>query len=91
MGMLTLMGGAVVSAKQGLEFSAAQQVGVGVELRLIPFIPLRVGYNTDFSGSTISGGVGLKLGPVRLDAALANTTSGDHMGFNGAVGFSFMN
>ncbi len=91
-GMLTLAGGAIINATKGLDISAAKQVGVGLELRLIPFIPLRAGLNTDFAGgTTLSAGFGLKLGPVRMDAALASTTAGDHQGFQGALGLSFMN
>ena len=90
-GKLTLAGGATIRAKQALDLGAAQQLSGGVELRLIPVLPLRAGISSDLAGGfTFAGGFGLKFGPVRIDWAGANSTSGAHKGFQVAVGMSVM-
>jgi hypothetical protein len=92
LGPLHLAGGITLRAREGLTREAASHAAVGAELRIIPFLPLRAGIATDLaSGTTLSGGFGLKLGPVRIDTALSNTPSGDHQGFLAAVGISIMN
>ena len=88
----TVAGGITLRAKRGLDPGAAQQLSAGAELRPAPVLALRAGLSSDLaSGMTLGGGIGLKLGPVRLDAALANTLSGDHKGFQVALGASIMN
>ena len=90
-GMITIAGGVVLRVKQALDVGAAQQVSAGAELRLIPILPLRVGLSTDLAGGfTLSGGLGLKLGPLRFDGAVANSASGDHKGFQAAVGVAIL-
>lgn len=53
----------------GLELGPGTQVGVGAELRLIPFVPLRAGVTTLGDGLRLSGGFGLEFGVVNLQAA----------------------
>jgi hypothetical protein len=90
-GILTVAGGATIRAKQALDLGAAQQVSAGAEVRIIPFLPLRAGLSSDLAGGfTISGGFGMKVGPLRMDWAGANSTSGAHKGFQVAFGLSVM-
>jgi len=53
----------------GLELGPSTQVGVGAELRLIPFIPLRAGVTTVGNGMRFSGGLGLEFGVVNIQFA----------------------
>ena len=55
----------------GLELGAKTQIGVGAELRLIPFIPLRAGITTLGDGMRYSGGLGLEFGVVNIQASAA--------------------
>ncbi len=54
---------------EGIELGPKTQIGVGVELRLIPFIPLRGGITTLGDGMRYSGGFGLEFGVFNLQAA----------------------
>ena len=54
---------------EGIELGPKTQVGLGVELRLIPFIPLRGGITTLGDGMRYSGGFGLEFGLFNLQAA----------------------
>ncbi len=53
----------------GLELGPSTQIGVGAELRLIPFVPLRAGVTTLGDGMRLSGGFGLEFGVVNLQFA----------------------
>ena len=53
----------------GIELGPKTQVGLGVELRLIPFIPLRGGITTLGNGMRYSGGFGLEFGWFNLQVA----------------------
>ncbi len=53
----------------GLELGSKTEFGVGAELRLIPFIPLREGVTSIGNGMRYSGGVGLEFGLVNMQAA----------------------
>ena len=45
-------------------------IGVGAELRLLPFLPLRGGFSRVSGGAVhFAGGLGLELGPVHFSAA----------------------
>lgn len=91
-GPVTLMGDAMVQLRSGLGSTTTKRVSAGAELTAIPVIRLRAGLATDFNGGiTLAGGVGLKAGPVRLDASVANTTGGDRQGAIVAVGLGIMN
>jgi hypothetical protein len=54
---------------EGIELGPQTQVGVGAELRLIPFVPLRAGVTTLGEGMRYSGGFGLEFGVFNLQAA----------------------
>ena len=91
-GMLTLVGGLEFRVKQGVVGSDPQLASVGAEILPLGVIALRAGLATNFEGGTTLGvGGGLKLGPIRLDAGLTSTSSGDRKGFQAATGFSIMN
>ncbi len=66
---ITLVGDIRQRVGDGLERGAATQIGVGAELRLIPFVPLRGGITTLGNGMRFSGGLGLEFGVVNLQAA----------------------
>ena len=53
----------------GIELGPQTQIGLGAELRLIPFIPLRGGITTLGDGMRYSGGFGLEFGLFNLQAA----------------------
>ena len=45
-------------------------MGVGAELRLLPFLPLRGGFSRLSGGAVhFAGGLGLELGPLHVSAA----------------------
>ena len=54
---------------EGIELGPKTQIGLGAELRLIPFIPLRAGITTLGDGMRYSGGFGLEFGFFNLQAA----------------------
>jgi hypothetical protein len=53
----------------GLELGSRTHAGVGAELHLIPFVPLRAGVTTLGNGMRYSGGLGLEFGVVNLQAS----------------------
>lgn len=75
----------------GLDLGPQTEVGVGAELRLIPFIPLRAGVTALTGGMRFSGGIGLEFGIVNLQAAASllnvdgrnDTTAGFTLSFGG--------
>lgn len=54
---------------EGIELGPDTQIGLGAELRLIPFVPLRAGVTTLGDGMRYSGGFGLEFGAFNLQAA----------------------
>lgn len=53
----------------GLEIGPKTQIGVGAELRYIPFVPLRAGLTTLGEGVRYSAGLGLEFGVVNFQFA----------------------
>ncbi|MBP7550963.1 MAG: hypothetical protein KA761_11805, partial [Gemmatimonadaceae bacterium] len=53
----------------GIDLGPSTQVGVGAELRLIPFVPLRAGVTSIGDGMRYSGGLGLEFGVVNFQVA----------------------
>jgi hypothetical protein len=49
-------------------------VGVGAELTLIPFLPIRGGFAVVSGGYEAAGGAGLRLGPLEVSAAVSLRT-----------------
>jgi hypothetical protein len=90
-GPLTIAGGLMFRPGLGIEPAAAQSVSAGAELRIIPFLPLRVGFTNDFgSGTTVGLGAGLKFGPVRFDGAFSSAPGGDYRGFQLGFGLGII-
>jgi F plasmid transfer operon, TraF, protein len=90
-GPVLLAGDAQFRVAKGIVAGPAQRLSVGAELPL-SVIRLRGGVASDFSGGfSLSGGLGFKLGPVRLDFAAATTPGGDRQGLMVATGLSVMN
>jgi hypothetical protein len=66
---LTIAGDIRQRFGDGLELGPKTQIGVGAELRLIPFIPLRAGVTSLTGGMRYSGGFGLEFGVFNLQAS----------------------
>ena len=60
---------------EGHPFEPASHLGVGAEIRPLPWLPLRGGAAVESDGFLLSGGAGVGLGPVRLDGAAARRTT----------------
>lgn len=54
----------------GIDLGPDTQIGLGAELRVIPFVPLRAGVTTLGTGMRYAGGVGLEFGVVNFQAAV---------------------
>lgn len=75
----------------GIDLGPETQLGVGAELRIIPFIPLRAGVTALSGGMRYSGGIGLEFGVVNLQAGASlrsasgrnDTTAGFTLSFGG--------
>ncbi len=72
----------------GISLSPKSRYGVGLQWKIIPFLPLRAGYANTPDATFLTGGVGLDLGLVRLDLAggVNTKTSGDGVA---AIGLTF--
>ena len=76
---------------EGLYLGPQTQLGVGAELKLIPFVPLRAGVTAMSGGMRYSGGIGFEFGVVNLQAAASlvstdgrnDTTAGFTLSFGG--------
>lgn len=68
-GRLTLAADLRTRFGDGLELGPQTQVGVGAELKLIPFVPLRGGVTALSGGMRYSGGIGFEFGVVNLQAS----------------------
>ena len=66
---LTLTGELRHAVKENLDVGARNHVGVGAELRILPILPLRAGVSLVSGGYQLSGGLGLKLGPMQVSAS----------------------
>lgn len=60
---------------EGMEVGPATHAGIGAELRLIPFIPLRAGVTALSGGYQYAGGVGLELGLINLGLSASHRRS----------------
>lgn len=79
---LTITADASTRIGDGIEISPKMHIGVGAELRIIPFLPLRAGVAAVSEGYQIAGGAGLRLGPLELGfgASMRSTNSGTEYG-----------
>jgi hypothetical protein len=61
---------------EALVHGAGSHVGMGVELRVLSFLPLRGGFSRVSGGAVhLAGGLGLVLGPINLSAAYLTETN----------------
>jgi len=87
-GPVRLAGDAAFELTDGIVPGASKRVSVGAELP-ISVVRLRGGLATMFDGGVaFSGGLGFKMGPVRLDFAAGTTPGGDRQGLTFATGLS---
>lgn len=90
-GPVLLSGDARFELADGIVPGPKQRVSVGAELP-VTVLRFRAGLATDFDGGVaFSGGLGFKLGPVRLDFAAATTPGGDRKSLVVATGIGIMN
>jgi hypothetical protein len=68
---LTLTGEVRHAMEENLQVGGRTHLGVGGELRIIPFLPLRAGVAAVSGGYQASAGLGLRLGGMELAAAAA--------------------
>ncbi|MFW5950725.1 MAG: conjugal transfer protein TraF [Gemmatimonadota bacterium] len=68
---LLLTGDVRHALDDNLDIGVQNHLGVGAELDIVPFLPLRAGLAAVSGGYQLSGGAGLRLGPVQLSAAAA--------------------
>jgi hypothetical protein len=82
MDKLTITADASTRIGDGIEIGPKMHVGVGAELRIIPFLPLRAGVAAVSEGYQVAGGAGLKLGPLELGfgASMRSSLSGTEYG-----------
>lgn len=75
---LTVTGDIRHSLEENLSVGPRSHVGIGAELTVLPVLPLRAGLAVISGGYQLSGGLGLRLGPVQLAAsgALQDTDVG---------------
>ena len=74
LGGIRLAGDAAIRLSDGIDRPPASAVAVGAEYVLMGLLPLRAGFGTDFDGTNrYSAGVGLYLGPVRIDVGGSQT------------------
>lgn len=74
---------------EGLEIGPESHAGVGAELRLFPFVPLRAGYARIAGGHQFGGGAGVEIGPVRFSASYGQRTTDLGTDDMAAVGLTF--
>jgi len=73
----------------GLDVGPKFQMGVGAELRALPFLPLRAHAGIVSGGVQIGGGASLVLGPLNLSGAIALRTNDIQNATLGIVTLSF--
>jgi hypothetical protein len=86
---LTVTGELRHAVKDNLAVGARNHVGVGAELTILPILPLRAGVSLISGGYQLSGGLGLKLGPIQLSASGAVREAELGSDAVGAVGLTF--
>jgi hypothetical protein len=86
---LTVTGELRHAVDDNLDVGTRNHVGVGAELTLIPILPLRAGVAAISGGYQLSGGVGLKLGPMQLSVSGAARETDLGADAIGAVGLTF--
>ena len=82
MDKLTITADASTRIGDGIEIGPKMHVGVGAELRFIPFLPLRAGVAAVSEGYQVAGGAGLRVGPVEVGfgASMRSKNNGSEYG-----------
>ncbi len=86
---LTLTGELRHAIKDNLAVGAQNHAGVGAELTILPFLPIRAGVAAISGGYQLAGGLGLQLGPAQLAASAAYRDAQLGADAVGAVGLTF--
>lgn len=86
---LTVTGEVRHALKDNLDVGARNHAGVGAELTIVPFLPLRAGLSLISGGYQLSGGAGLRLGPVQLAFSAAYREAELGSDAVGAAGLTF--
>ncbi len=86
---LTLSADARGQLKRGMRSSDRSHVGIGAELRLIPFVPVRLGAAMIPSGHLLAGGFGLEAGPANITVGMQSRTVGNQSAPAAALSVSF--
>jgi hypothetical protein len=73
----------------GMELGAKTHIGVGAELRVIPFVPLRAGITSLTGGMRYSAGLGLEFGVVNLQVNGSMLSSDGRSDTGGGFTISF--
>lgn len=73
-GILTISADLRQQLGDGLTLGAKTQTGVGAELRLIPFLPIRAGLSHVTGGTRLGAGVGLELKVINLQLGISHAT-----------------
>ena len=86
---LTITADAHHQMSTGLSMSERTHVGVGAQIRLLPFVPLRAGaaYITD--GYLLTAGSGIELGAVNISASVQDRHTPRGRSPGAAIGISF--
>ena len=86
--VLTVTGEVRHAVEEDLHVGVRNHVGVGAELTVVPFLPLRAGISKISGGFMLSGGLGLRMGPVQLSGSAALRDAGYGTNAVGAFGFT---
>lgn len=70
-GSLTIAADVRRQLNDGLDMGPRTHAGIGAELRLLPFLPIRAGASSISGGHQISAGVGLEFGILNLGLGVA--------------------
>jgi hypothetical protein len=68
---LTAMADVRMQLGEGMRLGDRSHVGLGAELRMFPFVPLRAGAAVIDGGYVLSAGAGVEIGVLRLNAGFA--------------------
>ncbi|HSH44685.1 MAG TPA: conjugal transfer protein TraF [Longimicrobiales bacterium] len=86
---LTVTGEVRHAIKENLDVGERNHMGVGAELTILPFLPIRAGAAVISGGYQLTGGLGLRLGGAQLAASLGMRDSDTGTDTVGALGLTF--
>jgi hypothetical protein len=73
----------------GLALEERTHMGIGAQMRVLPFIPLRAGAAYVTGGYLLTAGTGLELGAVNITASVQDRHTAHGRSPGAAVGISF--